>query len=408
MLTLRDIRKRYSTRRILEGVSFSLGEGQKAALVGQNGVGKSTLLRIIAGEESYDKGEMTRVNRILVGYLPQEALSESSEETFFDYLERMAGVGEARRKMEALAEQLDQPEKLAEYEEWQKVFERLGGYQFRQRARGILEGLALSHLDEDRPLDQLSGGERRKAALAGVLLRGVDFLLLDEPTNNLDLPALLWLERYLTKTKASCLVASHDRQFLDNVVSRVIELDALTKKANLYTGGWTDYAEMKAYQIRKHKEAYRNQEEEKARVLESSLEKKAWAKIGAEMKMPDKDRMSQGYHRDRSERKLGTQAKTLEDRAKRMTKVERPTEKQPIDFLFPETEAPAPAIITKDLVFGYPEGFRSEPTTLAIPTGKRVGVFGVNGAGKSTLLRMLARDGGPAARAEFLGDSSIS
>ena len=218
MLTLRDIRKRYSTRRILEGVSFSLGEGQKAALVGQNGVGKSTLLRIIAGEESYDKGEMTRVNRILVGYLPQEALSESSEETFFDYLERMAGVGEARRKMEALAEQLDQPEKLAEYEEWQKVFERLGGYQFRQRARGILEGLALSHLDEDRPLDQLSGGERRKAALAGVLLRGVDFLLLDEPTNNLDLPALLWLERYLTKTKASCLVASHDRQFLDNVL----------------------------------------------------------------------------------------------------------------------------------------------------------------------------------------------
>ena len=395
MLTLRDIRKRYSTRRILEGVSFSLGEGQKAALVGQNGVGKSTLLRIIAGEESYDKGEMTRVNRILVGYLPQEALSESSEETFFDYLERMAGVGEARRSMEALAEHLDQPEKLAEYEEWQKTFERLGGYQFRQRARGILEGLALSHLDEDRPLDQLSGGERRKAALAGVLLRGVDFLLLDEPTNNLDLPALLWLERYLTKTKASCLVASHDRQFLDNVVSRVIELDALTKKANLYTGGWTDYAEMKAYQIRKHKEAYRDQEVEKARVLESSIEKKAWAKIGAEMKMPDKDRMSQGYHRDRSERKLGTQAKTLEDRANRMTKVERPTEKRPIDFMFPETETPAPAIITKDLVFGYPEGFRSEPATLMIPTGKRVGVFGVNGAGKSTLLQTLVGELAP-------------
>lgn len=395
MLTLRDIRKRYSTRRILEGVSFSLGEGQKAALVGQNGVGKSTLLRIIAGEESYDKGEMTRVNRILVGYLPQEAISESSEETFFDYLERMAGVGEARRGMEALAEHLDQPEKLAEYEEWQKTFEQLGGYQFRQRARGILEGLALSHLDEDRPLDQLSGGERRKAALAGVLLRGVDFLLLDEPTNNLDLPALLWLERYLTKTKASCLVASHDRQFLDNVVTRVIELDALTKKANLYTGGWTDYAEMKAYQIRKHKEAYRNQEEEKTRVLESSLEKKAWAKIGAEMKMPDKDRMSQGYHRDRSERKLGTQAKTLEDRANRMTKIERPTEKQPIDFLFPETEAPAPAIVAKDLVFGYPEGFRSEPATLTIPTGKRIGIFGVNGAGKSTLLRTLVGELAP-------------
>lgn len=389
MLTLRDIRKRYSTRRILEGVSFSLGEGQKAALVGINGVGKSTLLKIISGEESYDKGEMIKVNRILVGYLPQEALSESSEETFIDYLERMSGVGEAKEKMEALEEKLDQPEALAAYEEWQKIFERLGGYQFRQRARGVLEGLALSKISENASLDKLSGGERRKAALAGVLLRGVDLLLLDEPTNNLDLPALLWLERYLLKTKASCLIASHDRQFLDNVVSRIIELDALTKRANLYSGGWTEYAEMKAYQIRKHKEAYRSQEEEKSRVLQSSLEKKEWAKIGGEMKMPDKDRMSQGYHRDRSERKLGTQAKTLEDRAKRLNKVERLEEKQPIDFLFPETEAPAPALIAKDLVFGYPDGFRSVPTTLSVPTGERIGIFGVNGAGKSTFLQTL-------------------
>ncbi|MDQ5902279.1 MAG: ATP-binding cassette, subfamily er 3, partial [Patescibacteria group bacterium] len=293
MLTLRDIRKRYETRRILEGVSFSMGEGQKMALVGANGVGKSTLLKIIAGEETYDRGEMIKVNRILVGYLPQEALSESSEETFIVYLERMAGVGEARRRMEKLERSLEQPEKLAEYEEWQKTFERLGGYQFRQRARGILEGLALSHIPEDFPLDQLSGGERRKAALAGVLLRGVDLLLLDEPTNNLDLPALLWLERYLTKTKAACLVASHDRQFLDTVVSRVIEIDVLTKKATLYAGGWTDYAAMKAHQVRKYLEAYRAQEAEKARVLESSEEKREWADIGAKQVMPDNDHMSQ-------------------------------------------------------------------------------------------------------------------
>lgn len=389
MLILRDIRKRYATRRILEGVSFSLGEGQKAALVGMNGVGKSTLLRIISGEESYDKGEMIKINRILVGYLPQEAIAGSSEETFIDYLERMAGVGEAKERMEALEEQLDRPEALAAYEEWQKIFERLGGYQFRQRARGVLEGLALSKISEQAPLDNLSGGERRKAALAGVLLRGVDLLLLDEPTNNLDLPALLWLERYLLKTRASCLIASHDRQFLDNVVSRTIELDALTKRANLYSGGWTEYAEMKAYQIRKHKEAYRSQEEEKSRVLQSSLEKKEWAKIGGEMKMPDKDRMSQGYHRDRSERKLGTQAKTLEDRAKRLNKIERLEEKRPIEFSFPETENIRPAIVAKELIFGYQDGFHSSPTDLSVPAGARVGIFGVNGAGKSTLLRAL-------------------
>lgn len=390
MLTLRDIRKRYETRRILEGVSFSMGEGQKMALVGANGVGKSTLLKIIAGEETYDRGEMIKVNRILVGYLPQEALSESSEETFIVYLERMAGVGEARRHMEKLERSLEQPEKLAEYEEWQKTFERLGGYQFRQRARGILEGLALSHIPEDFPLDQLSGGERRKAALAGVLLRGVDLLLLDEPTNNLDLPALLWLERYLTKTKAACLVASHDRQFLDTVVSRVIEIDVLTKKATLYAGGWTDYAAMKAHQVRKYLEAYRAQEAEKARVLESSEEKREWADIGAKQVMPDNDHMSQGYHRDRSERKLGTQAKTLTNRAKRLNKLDRPAVHDPILFSFPETDLPAPALSVTDLVFGYPGGFRSEPATFSVPTGKRIGFFGLNGAGKSTLLRTLS------------------
>ncbi len=395
MLTLRDIRKRYETRRILEGVSFSMGEGQKMALVGANGVGKSTLLKIIAGEETYDRGEMIKVNRILVGYLPQEALSESSEETFIVYLERMAGVGEARRHMERLERLLDQPEKLAEYEEWQKTFERLGGYQFRQRARGILEGLALSHIPEDFPLDQLSGGERRKAALAGVLLRGVDLLLLDEPTNNLDLPALLWLERYLTKTKAACLVASHDRQFLDTVVNRVIEIDILTKKATLYAGGWTDYAAMKAHQVRQYLEAYRAQEREKTRVLASSDEKREWADIGAKMVMPDNDHMSQGYHRDRSERKLGTQAKTLTSRAKRLSKLDRPAVHDPILFSFPETEVPAPALLVTDLVFGYPVGFRSEPATFLVSTGQRVGFFGLNGAGKSTLLRTLSGELAP-------------
>jgi ATPase subunit of ABC transporter with duplicated ATPase domains len=390
MLTLRDIRKRYETRRILEGVSFSMGEGQKMALVGANGVGKSTLLKIIAGEETADRGEMVKVNRILVGYLPQEALAESGEETFMVYLERMAGVGEARQHMARLEQSLEQPEKLAQYEEWQKTFERLGGYQFRQRARGILEGLALSHIAEEIPLEQLSGGERRKAALAGVLLRGVDLLLLDEPTNNLDLPALLWLERYLNKTKAACLVASHDRQFLDTVVSRVIELDVLTKKATVYAGGWTDYAAMKAHQTRQYLEAYRAQEAEKSRVLASSEEKREWADIGSKQVMPDNDHMSQGYHQDRSERKLGTQAKTLTSRAKRLNKLDRPAVRDPILFSFPETDIPAPALAVTSLVFGYPEGFCSEPATFVVATGQRVGFFGLNGAGKSTLLRTLS------------------
>src|SRR3990167_6703171 len=379
MLTLKNVRKTFGTVRVLDKVSFSVGEGQKIALVGQNGVGKSTLLKIIAGLESADKGEVMKPNRILIGYLPQEAIVKL-EETLLHYLRRMTGLTDLENEMAVLETHLDEKKILEQYEVFRAGYERLGGDDFTRKAKGVLEGLGLSHIKLERLVSELSGGEKRKAALAGVLLRGVDVLLLDEPTNNLDLPALCWLERYLKRSPATCIIASHDRRFLDNVVKKVLEIDWYKRSVVMYTGGWSAFAEMKAHAIRKHKEEYRAQEEERAT------------------------------------KKFTTSAKAMEERQKRLNKVERPLVRDPLIIpLESQGGVLKNSIVLKKVRFGYRAcrsyvesvarphryakrfgqaggsgGFQGGPVDLKITFGSRLVIIGNNGAGKSTLLKTIA------------------
>ncbi len=391
MLTLKNVRKIFGERRVLERISFSLGEGQKAALVGQNGVGKSTLLQIIAGVESHDRGEILKPNRAFVGYLPQET-GALPDETLFSYLRRMAGLEAIEQEMKRLEKHLEDPKELATYEALQSDYERLGGYDFERKAKSVLEGLFLSHIDQHRSVSELSGGEKRKAALAGVLLRGVDILLLDEPTNNLDLPALLWLEKYLKRSKATCLIASHDRRFLDHVAGKVIELEWFKREAIMYTGGWSDYAEMKAHAHRRHKEQYRMQEEERERLVESIAEKKEWVERVKEKEAPDNDKFTSNYKKERAARKFNASAKALEGREKRLDGVERPLERPLLEMVLtvPENKG---NITLKRVVFGYQKDnkvtFQNGPVDLKLPFGSRVALLGNNGVGKSTLLHTI-------------------
>lgn len=387
MLTLRNIRKNYGTRRVLDKVSFSLGEGQKAALVGQNGVGKSTLLKIIAGLETADRGEIVVPRRAFIGYLPQEAVAES-DETLREYLRRMAGLGELEIKMAALEHELDQEERLAEYETITQEYRRLGGYDFERRSKNILEGLFLESVGKKRRVSELSGGEKRKAALAGVLLRGVDILLLDEPTNNLDFPALLWLERYLSRAEVTCLIASHDRTFLDNVVEKVIEIDWMKREAQMYTGGWSDFAAMKARALRRQKELYRIQEEEKERLLVSADQKMDWVGRVKETKGRDNDKLASNFKKERAAKKFTTSAKALEERVKRLDKIEKPFEREPLIFDV-ASETGEVFLDARDVVAGYHEGFAFGPFSIYIGQRDRVALLGINGAGKSTILKTL-------------------
>ncbi len=390
MLSVKRIRKSFGTRRLLHEASFNLGTGQRMALVGENGTGKSTLLKIIAGLEPADKGTVTLAKGRLVGYLPQETVAEGNE-TALEFFRNATGIGVIEAEMKALEPYLDQPEKLAEYEVLTGRFERLGGYAFLDRARGILDGLALDSLDLHRSLNTFSGGEKRKLALAAVLLSGVDLLLLDEPTNNLDLVALLWLEAYLVRSGATILVASHDRTFLDHVVERVLAIDPVKHGVMLYNGNWSVYAETKAHAFRRAKELYNAQERERERVVTSAAEKIQWADETKKKRGPDRDKLAANYKKERAIKKFTGSAKALEGRLERLNDHEKPFERPPLEFeLVPGAKTAPPAITVSRVKIGYDKKHPiASGITIRLPFRSRTALLGANGSGKSTLIKTI-------------------
>jgi ATP-binding cassette subfamily F protein 3 len=393
MLTARNIFKRYGPVKVLLGVSFSFSRGQKIALVGPNGVGKSTLLRILAGQETEDRGVIEKSRRLLTGYLPQEVAIDSGEETVLEYFRTVSGITEIEAEMKQLETKLSDETLLAEYGELEAAFDRLGGYVFEKKCRKALDGLGLERIALEQKVAKVSGGERRRVALASVLLKGADLLLLDEPTNDLDLESLLWLEDYLIRAEAAVLVASHDREFLDHIAEKVLEIDWHFRTAEMFTGNYTTYQKEKAERLRRERELYDRAEEERGRLHDTSDEKKEWARIGGEQVMPDNDKMSQGYHRDRSERKFGAASKALLSRADQVDRLQLTPLRTELALLFEPQEGLNRAITLSKLVCGYPgTGFSVGPVDMDISYGKRIGIFGRNGAGKSTLIKTILGD----------------
>ncbi len=391
MFTVRNIRKTQGGRAVLDKVTFSLGKGQKVALVGPNGVGKSTLMKIIAGIDTPDRGTVEMAKRSLAGYLPQEPTPSKSDITVLEFLREETGVAETEWRMKMLEPRLDEASALEEYGELSEKLNRVTHYSFEDRARTMLDGLFLGHIAFDRLLETLSGGEKTKVNLASVLLRGADILLLDEPTNNLDLPALLFLERFLVSSQATCLIASHDRRFLDAVVTKVLELEWFTRTATMWTGNWSQYFHLQEEKRQFEKENYEKEQAEKIRLKESSDEKREWARIGGSMVMPDKDKMSQGYHRNRSEQKFGAAAMALETRSIKAEKTKLAPERDPFHLYFNVKESDPDMVLSLDaVVAGYKKAFQIGPVDMKIAYGSRTAFLGLNGSGKSTVLKTIS------------------
>jgi ATPase subunit of ABC transporter with duplicated ATPase domains len=391
MFTVRNIRKTQGGKAVLDKVTFSLGRGQKVALVGPNGVGKSTLMKIIAGIDTPDRGTVEMAKRSLTGYLPQEPTPSKSDITVLQFLREETGVADFEWRMKMLEPRLDESSALAEYDELSEKLNRVTHYSFEDRARTMLDGLFLSHIEFDRLLETLSGGEKTKVNLASVLLRGADILLLDEPTNNLDLPALLFLERFLVSSQATCLIASHDRRFLDAVVTKVLELEWFTRSATMWTGNWSQYFHLQEEKRQFEKDNYEKEQAEKIRLKESSDEKREWARIGGSMVMPDRDKMSQGYHRNRSEQKFGAAAMALETRSIKAEKTKLAPERDPFHLYFNVLESDPLMLLSLDaVVAGYPKAFQVGPVDMNIAYGSRTAFLGLNGSGKSTLLKTIS------------------
>lgn len=401
---LKNIHKRYGIRRVLEGVSFSVGEGQKVAIVGANGTGKSTLLKIIAGEETYEKGSLTLPNRIFLGYLPQETSVEGNE-TVREYLERQSGITEQKRILETSVGKLDDPHHLKRYTEAEAAFERLGGDFFLKRAHAFMKGLRLKSIPLDTPAATLSGGQKRKLALTGVLLRGVDMLVLDEPTNNLDLPALQFLENYLKKTKATVIMASHDRAFLDVVAEKIFEIHWYKRNVEQFTGGWSEYAALKRHQLRRKLELWREQEEERKRLEASEEQKREWVERIKDLKAPDSDKMAAHFKRERATKKFNASAKAIVSRLKRLDKHEEPLIQKPPTINLTEPKIAGGDIFLTNVEAGYPGGFVTPPLSLNIPLGTRLVILGNNGAGKTTLLKTITGELSPVQGTVAVGES---
>jgi ATPase subunit of ABC transporter with duplicated ATPase domains len=387
MIKAKKISKSYGSESVISDITFTLERGQKVALVGHNGTGKTTLLKILAGIEKPDGGMLEMQSEICVGYLPQDT-SLNGDETIAAYLSRVSGIEVLQNEMNELVNRLDNADSVKHYGMLQAKFEHLDGYSFSRRMELMLAGLGLDGLKDWR-FSNLSSGQKIKVFLAGILLSGVDLLLLDEPTNNLDLPALIWLEDFLKKTAATCIVVSHDRRFLDKVVRKIFEIDWNKRTLSITNGTYSDYLEASQKKLKSAQEEYRLQQEEIDRLTDLAKQKKTDAMRGARWKGSDNDKFLRGFKSDRAA-KSGKTARAIEKRIEHMGKIERPMERPTFEINLEVTkEHGTQHISLRDLVAGYKDGFTIGPITLEIQYGERIGIIGPNGSGKSTLLRTI-------------------
>jgi len=355
MIKAKGIYKNYDSKVILSDASFSIERGQRIALVGRNGVGKTTILKILAGIAEFDSGSIKIDKNINIGYLPQNA-DIIGDKTCEEYIK-----------------------------ENNNFIDR----SFDSRLKIMFSGFDLDDIDQKSQIKNLSSGQRSKIFLINILLKNVDLLLLDEPTNNLDLPALIWLEDFLMKKDITCVIVSHDRFFLDKITRKVFELDWESHTLNISSGKYNDYLQALDRERNRIKKQYYLQKEEIDRLEESVNLKKEDALKGAKWQGTDKDKMLVGFKRERAGKSFKT-AKAIEKRISQIEKIEKPIEYKLLSLsIIPKKSSGVLDIELTKAMCGYLNGFNMGPITLSIGYGDRVGIVGVNGSGKSTLLKII-------------------
>ena len=397
MLSVSNLSKSFGVDLILKDVSFNLNPGERLGLVGPNGSGKTTLLRILTREELPDTGSVHYDPPSLqVGYLPQ-GLAPAAEETIGSFLARLDGdLDELTTRLEnlasALAEAPDQPQLQQAYDQLLVQIERAAGAASRRPA--ALAALGLGHLPLDTPASILSGGQKTRLALAGVLLASPKLLLLDEPTNHLDLKMLEWLEDWLLAFQGAVLVVSHDRAFLDRIATGILEIDPQTHSLQSYAGNYTAYLEAKLAEHERQWQAYHEQQEEAARLRRAAAAVRDSARFRKGGKGDSGDKFAKGFFGNRATKGTIGRAKHLEERLEKLLTedaVEKPKAGWQMKLDFGEAPASGKDVLSaRDLAVGYDSGPLLCNLDLHIRQGARVALVGENGAGKTTLLRTIA------------------
>jgi len=406
MLSIHNLNKNFGIQTVLKNINFNISTGERLGLVGANGAGKTTLMRILAGLESGDSGNVasTRPNP-RIGYLAQ-GMDFPPEQTLHTAL----GPGATSQidpvlEVESLAQALSQtPDDFALQARYSVALEKLSAGHTPPET--ILASLGLDRFPAQTPIAHLSGGQKTRLMLAKVLLNEPQLLLLDEPTNHLDIEMLEWLEDWLNGFNGAALIVSHDRTFLDNTVTRVLELDASTHTIKTYEGNYSDYIDAKEKEWNKQRDAYHDQETEIRRMKDDINRTKQQA-LHVEMtttpRQPGVRRIA---------KKVAIKAKSREKKLNRYLRsderVERPMPKWGIklDLAQPEHQS-KDVLVTDSLSIGYaPENPLLTNINLFIRAGQRVVLTGANGSGKTTFLRTIVGKVPPLAGSFRLGGAT--
>jgi ATPase subunit of ABC transporter with duplicated ATPase domains len=386
MIALSGICKQYGRRILLVDASFQLNPGEKVGLVGPNGSGKTTVFRMIAGEEEPDAGELSIPKRTTVGYFRQDVEAMGGRPVLDEAIAGSGRLGDLHHELIDLTRAMSDPAReeeletiLARFGEVQHEYQERGGYELEARAREVLHGLGLDDRQIDGDAGELSGGWKMRVAMAKVLLGRPDVLLMDEPTNHLDIESILWLEQFIKTTKSAVLLTCHDKDFMNRVVDRVVDIDG--GELISYSGDYDFYAE--------------------ERVLRETQREAAYARQQAMLQKEQRFIERFAAH--------AAKAAQVQSRVKKLEKIETielPRRRQLVSFDFraPQRSGDDVAIL-RSVVKRYGDRAIYDGFDLTIRRGERWCVMGRNGAGKTTLLKMVSGALAPDAGTVRLGAS---
>ena len=401
MLTAHHISKTYGIQPILEDISFSISNTERVGLIGPNGCGKTTLMRILAGFEQPDSGAVvsTRPN-LRLGYLAQ-GMEFEADQTLQSTLRHAQGnalnlhaVSETTLEEEitslaaALASNPNDSHIQAKYD---AALHQLSITNF--QLPSVLGPLGLAEIPLNTPVKRLSGGQKTRLMLARVLLEEPHLLLLDEPTNHLDIEMLEWLEGWLTRFNGAVLIVSHDRAFLDNTVTSILELDPSTHGIKSYPGNYAEYLEQKLTEREKQAQAYQDQQDELGQLRSAAMHIRGLTKMKKGGKADGGDKFAKGFFGNRATKNVAGRAKHIEARVEKLLKegrVEKPKQswQMKLDFGAPAHQS-KDVLIAEHLSVGYDQPLLTD-LDLSIRAGQRIALTGPNGTGKTTLVRTIA------------------
>jgi ATPase subunit of ABC transporter with duplicated ATPase domains len=371
MISFSRISKQYGRQILFVEASFQLNPGEKVGLVGPNGAGKTTLFRMIVGEESPDEGEVSVPKKLTIGYFRQDVEEMSGRSVLDEAIAGSGRVGDLHHELEALNHAMADPARandmdrvLQRFGEVQEEYEHLGGYALESQAREVLHGLGFEDERIDGDVGALSGGWKMRVAMARVLLGRPDVLLMDEPTNHLDIESIIWLEAFLKSLPGALLMTSHDREFMNRVVTRIAEIDG--GEITAYSGNYDFYERERAIREANKEAAYARQQAMFAKEQRFIERFAAHAAKAAQVQ---------------------SRVKALE----KIEKVEPPRKRRVVRFDFRQPPRSGEQVaVLEDVHKAYGRRVIYDGLSLTIRRGERWSVMGRNGAGKTTLLRMVA------------------